>query len=503
MKYLSLFLLITLLTSCTWATDNIVNNNTENNSVIDNNWQNNTLEVESDIETTEFEEKEIKLDLKDTEVLKFTLDSDNTKIISDSIQVSWQIITIKKSWNYEFTWTLNNWQIVVETEDEKDVQIILNNVNITSQSSSAILVNNSNRTVINLASLSNNTLIDAKEYSNKNDDSENAAIYSKDDLVINWNWTLNVTWNYNDWITSKDKLYIDSWTINITAKDDWIRWKDYILINSWNINIDSKWDSLKSDNEEKGTVLINGWNIEISSWDDGIHAEQYIVINSWNVNINKSYEALESKDISLNWWNVNLVSSDDWINATSWINSTSEWEKKGTWRMWWWQQAEEWVFVRINGWNITINSDWDWLDSNGNIIMTWWNVIVYWPILDNNWALDYNGTFNISGWTLIAIWSSGMAETPNDTSFQNSVLIWLENSYEAWNEIIIKDITWKEIFNLISKKRFQAIVISSSDLIKDSTYSLEINWQQIEEFIISDVITTVWETWKNNSWFRR
>lgn len=557
MKYISLFLLFLLLTSC----------GTTNNRLVENvSLGNNTQEVElkwteqdsvSNSEVADFEEKEVKLDLKNSETVYVSLDSDNTQSDDSWIQISGQKVTIKKSWNYEFSWTLTDWQIVVETEDEKDVQIILNGVNITSSETSAILVENANRTVINLVSWTTNNLIDWDNYSNISDEAENAAIFSRDDLVINWEGTLNVVWNFNDWITSKDKLYIDSWDINVIAADDWIRWKDYLLINSWNINVESEWDSLKSDNDDKWTILINGWNIEISSWDDWINATQYIVINDWNIDVVNSYEALEAKDITFNGWDINLVSSDDWINATSWTSSSWDTEKdsqeerwapdemfenlwmdmeeiktimdkkrsweiltseeeeivtqleanrsNNQWRefgwrkmMWWgWGQAEDGVYLRINWWNITLNADWDWLDSNGDVIMTGWNIIVYWPVKDNNGALDYNWVFNISGWNLIAIWSSWMAETPNDTSSQNSVLIWLESTYESWSEIIIKDEIWSEIFNIISKKSFQSIVASSSELLKDSNYTLEINREDVEKFTISDVVTKVWNISEN------
>ena len=478
MKNVSIFFILIFLASCSTVEVN-------NLGIDDNNsWE--IVITDSDLSVSWFKERSVELNIKDKETVKINLDSENTNIDNDWIQISGQKITIKKSWNYEFSWVLSDWQIIVETEDEKDVQIILNNVEISNSSSSTIIVNNANQTIINLADDSINTLVDAKIYSSDNEDAINANIFSKDDLVINWNWILNVIWNYSDWITSKDKLFIDGWNITVTSVGNWIRWKDYILINSWNIKIESEWDSLKSDNEDKWTILINGWDIEISSWDDWINAEQYFVINDWTLNVIKSYEALESKEIVFNWWDIYLTSSDDWINVTS--GETSGWGEK----------AED-IYLKINGWNLTLNSNWDGLDSNGSIIMTWWNVIVYWPTENNNWSLDFNWVFNISGWELISVWSSWMAEAPSETSTQNSVLIWLENSYDSWSNISFKDELWEEIFTLIPIKAFQSIVISSQDLLIGSKYTLEIDWEQIEEFTISDVITTIWTVW---SWWK-
>ena len=497
-KYFTILLVfIILLSSCwtdytsiqeTWNENTTtiiqnenINDNMEKNTNEDNNYNNNEASI------SDYDIKQIDLNLKDKETIIIKLDSENTNIVSDSIQVSWQEITIKKSWNYEFSWTLSDGQIIVETGDEKDVQIILNWVNITSTDWSAILVNEANQTIINLANNSINNIIDWENYINVED--ENAAIFSKDDLVINWNWTLNINWNYKDWITSKDKLFIDSGNINITAKDDWIRWKDYILINDWNIDIIADWDGLKSDNDDKWTILINWWNINISSWDDWINAALYVVINDWNINVDESYEAIEAMDITFNGWNINLFASDDWINAVWWDDSGI------------WEQAEEWVFLRINWWIITLNSQWDWLDSNGDIIMTWWNVTVYWPTQNNNWSLDYNWDFNVYWGSLIAIWSSWMAQNIWTNSSQYWVLIWFDSSISAWKIFQLKDNSWNIITNITTKKTSQAIVISNPALKNDEKYSYYINWETIGDFIISNITTTVWNiTEKATRW---
>lgn len=452
MKYISIILLTVLLTSCGTWNNNISNTttltNSENSNISTNSENENST---AEIEEEEYEEKEIKLDLKNSDTIKIELDSDNTSIESESIQISWQTITIKKSWNYEFSGELDNWQIVIETDDEKDVQIILNNVTINNNSGSAILVENANQTVINLANNSTNVISDASEYSDTSDDAPNAAIFSRDDLVINWSWTLKVTWNNADAIASKDDLFIDWATLITISKDDGIRWKDSILINSWNIDIISESDWLKSTNEEKATITINSWNINISAWDDGIHSELYITINWGTINIDKSYEWIEAKYITFNDGDINVVSSDDWINGTAWSNS-SDWmedrtekmedfmnwddqtdreqmreimEKSKNWEDlteeeqaivdemeasrpqrpdWdnfsetWWIQVPSWDDFTWTWWK-QINMGWGmWWDQNdGSIVyLNWWNIT-----LNSNWDwFDSNGKIIMTWWKI-------------------------------------------------------------------------------------------------------
>jgi hypothetical protein len=85
MKYISLFILSAILVSCSGKDTKI-----EQTPV-----QQENISIES--ENTTLQNEEFKLDLKDSEIVYITLDSDNTEITSDAIQVSGQIVTIKKS----------------------------------------------------------------------------------------------------------------------------------------------------------------------------------------------------------------------------------------------------------------------------------------------------------------------------------------------------------------------------------------------------------------------
>lgn len=480
MKYISIIFLLAFLASCSETapektTTVVIPNEPEQVQLTETSESNKSYEIT---------QSEIELDIKDSETIKVTLDWENTQMSSDAIQISGQKVTIKKSWNYEFTGTLSDGQIIVETQDEKAVQIILNTVNITSLQGSPIFVENANQTIITLADNSVNTIEDGGEYTLDND-GPSAAISSKDDLIIRGDWVLDVIANYNDGISSNDDIFIQWGEINITAAEDAIRWKNLLSISSWNIGITSWEDGLKSNNEESGSIEINGWNIELSVWDDAVSATMEIIINDGSLNVTRSYEGLEAESITINGWDTYLTSSDDGINVVSSVDT-------GAWS----EEADD-IFLTINGGNLTLDSNGDGLDSNGNIIMTGWKVIVHWPIENNNGALDFNGNFDISGWTLIAIGSAGMAAAPSESSSQNAVLLWLDSAYSSWDTIVIKNNSQEEIFNITSLKTFQAIVISSVELVSGESYTLEINGDVIQEFRVSDVITTIWEFSRN------
>jgi len=145
-------------------------------------------------------------------------------ISSDGVgtTVNGSVVTITSAGIYNINGTLNNGQIVVNTEDEATVTLVLNGVNITNASSAPIYVKNANKVVITLADGTDNVVTDGAEYifENAEKNEPNAAIFSNDDLTINGNGSLTVKANYNNGIATDDNLKITSGVINVTAVND-------------------------------------------------------------------------------------------------------------------------------------------------------------------------------------------------------------------------------------------------------------------------------------------
>ena len=501
-------ILTILLSSCSSSENTWTNVVLNDDSNIETNVKTNTNDSTEEIVTTQIqeteeaeeiniEEKELELKTSNNAIEEITLNWDSITYLWDNAFISWTKLTITKAGNYKITWTLNDGQIVVETDDENAVKLILAWVNISNSSTSPIYVSNAKQTIIYLEDWTTNTLEDANDYFFDNEDEEpNATIFSKDDLVIMWNWSLEVTANYNDAIASKDDLYIENGNITINSVDDWIRWKDYLQIDGWNISITSDWDSLKADNEDEGQIFINWWDIEISSWDDWVHAEVALTINWWNINITKSYEWLESKVITINWWNIDVISSDDWLNVAWWNDSS--WMGWRWWMDFWGDMSSNTssYIMYINWWIINVNANWDWLDANGSIVMTWWEVYVNWPTSSWNWPLDYDSSFTISWWILVAAWSSWMAQNISSTSSQYWILFWFDSSVSAWTVFSLKDSSENIIIEFTPEKTYQSIVISTQELQNWETYSYYLDWENQGNFTISSITTTVWTIWR-------
>lgn len=278
-------------------------------------------------------------------------------------------LEITKDGVYKLTGSITDGQITINTSG--NVKLILNNVSITNTTGPAINVIDAKNVYIEL--VGENTIT-----STTTEDLD-GAIYSKSDLFLEGDGTLNVTSNY-DGIVSKDDLTIYSGIYVINSDDDGIRGKDSVTINNGNFTIKSTGTAIKSTNDqEKGNVTINGGTFIITSKKDGIHANGLLEINNGTFDIT-AVEGLEATYVKINDGTINISASDDGINAT---NKSTEYS----------------VTIEINGGNITIKmgqGDTDGLDSNGNIYINGGTLNI-----TGNSPFDYDGEAKYTGGKMI------------------------------------------------------------------------------------------------------
>jgi len=245
-----------------------------------------TTPTSSDESTTENSDDHEAIDdyvWDSTSVNHIILNGDSISENSDGVTVTGRIATITAAGNYTITGTLEDGQIIVDTEDADTVRLILNGVDISNNSSAPIFVNNAEKVIIVLTENTVNTVTDAATYlfANADEDEPNAAIFSKSDLTIYGSGSLTVDGNYNDGIASKDGLIIDNADITVTAVDDGIRGKDYLVVKEGLITVTAGGDGLKSDNEDdvtKGYISIESGEFAITSIGDAIQAQTDVII---------------------------------------------------------------------------------------------------------------------------------------------------------------------------------------------------------------------------------
>ncbi len=474
--------------------------------------------------------------------------------------------TITAAGSYTLSGALADGQIVVDTQDQAPVRLILNGVEIANSTGAPIHVANAESVEIVLASGTANILTDAATYlfPDPAEDEPNAALFSKADLTISGDGALTVTGNYNDGIASKDGLVIASGAITVNAVDDGIRGKDYLVIENGVIAVQAQGDGLKADNEEaadKGyieiqdgviavtaggdgiaaetDVRISGGQFEIvsgggsanyiedgpsakgikagvsiviedgvfavdaaddalhandsitidagsftlASGDDAIHADTAITINDGQIEITRSTEGIESGLITINGGDIALTSSDDGINISFDDDTATGAAAPGGMPGGFGQNPTTYTgdhYLYIHGGNILVIADGDGLDSNGAIEMTGGVVVIHGPTRNDNGALDYDGTFNISGGLLVAAGSAGMAQAPSPSSSQPSLLLNFPSPLAAGTLIHLQIEGGDSLLTFAPRRMFQSLVFSSPDLIQGDTIEVYVGGSAAE-----------------------
>jgi hypothetical protein len=194
-------------------------------------------------------------------------------------------VTITSAGTYVISGKLDNGQIIVDVQDKGTVRLVLNGAEIKSSDNAPIYAKNAGKTIISLEAGTENSVVDGTKYTL---DEPSAAIFSKDNLVINGTGKLTVKGNYKDGITSKDDLKITGGNIQITSADDGLVGRDILAVKEGTISIEAGGDAVKSSNDAdstKGIVAIENGTFNLKAEKDGIQAETAILITDGTFNI--------------------------------------------------------------------------------------------------------------------------------------------------------------------------------------------------------------------------
>ena len=288
--------------------------------------------------------------------------------------------TVSKEGVYVVTGSASNAQIVVSAGDEDKVQLVLDSVSITNESTPCIYVQNADKVFVTTTD-SENTLTVSGAFTADGDTNTDAVIFSRDDLVINGTGTLNIVSSENG-ISGKDDLKVTGGTINITCTADALEANESILVADGTISIKSDKDGLHAENDEDNTVgyiYIADGTITIEAGDDAIHATTIAQVDGGTIDLTGA-EGIEGTYIQINGGEISIAAADDGINAGQKSNFATP-------------------TVEVNGGELTIvmgSGDTDGVDSNGNLYLNGGtlNITAQSPF-------DYDGTARNNGATLI------------------------------------------------------------------------------------------------------
>lgn len=208
-----------------------------------------------------------------------------------------------------------------------------------------------------------------------------------------------------------------------------------------------------------GAMLITGGEISVAATDDGIKSETSVTVNGGIINIKKSTEGIEAPYITLAGGTINVVASDDCLNAT--MGNGGE--------------SNDGSLLTLSGAIVTLNTTGgDGIDSNGSIVMTGGTVVAQGPPSQPEVGLDYNGTFLISGGVLVVSGpnSGNMIQGTSTGSGQYTVLVKLSSGLSAGTLFTIQNSSGTNLMTFSPVRSAYYVVFSSAELLSGSTYKV-------------------------------
>ncbi len=338
---------------------------------------------------------------------------------------------------YVLTGELSDGSIIIEADGDDKVWLMLDGVSLHCEDNAAIRVEQADKVFLTLAEGTENTLSSGLTYSEDAVSSGvDGVIYSRDDLTINGAGSLRVTAEYQHGIVCNDDLVITGGTLNVTAAQDAIHAND--------------------------SVRICNADLALSAGDDGITASNdegtsFIYVESGTITIPNCYEGLEAVEITIAGGTIDIDPTDDGINANG--NGGNS-------------------LITITGGDITVTDDngrdADGIDSNGDIYISGGRLFVSVSQSGGSCAIDYGsesgGKCVITGGTVLACGSSGMAEGFDSSSTQGFLM--LNTSASAGTSVTVKDANGNELISETVPCSFSSVLVSTPEMKVGDTCTL-------------------------------
>lgn len=299
---------------------------------------------------------------------------------NDGLEIDGTNLTITKSGTYLLSGKCANGSVKVK-KGTTGVTLVIQGLSLTCEDTAPLVCGKSTEVTIVAGANTENTLADTENNNEEtgNTQAENAVIKCKDgsQVILCGTGSLTIQANAKNGIHS-----------GATTQEEG---EASLTIRELTLNIGAANDAVNAE----AALNVESGNLSISAGDDALHCDNTLSIGADNtqgptIAISDCNEGLEGAVVNVFSGEVNIVSTDDCINAANSDLSGFDYQ------------------LNISGGSVTAYTrTGDGFDSNGDITISGGTVAVWSANAADNSPLDADGTVTISGGTVLAAGGSG------------------------------------------------------------------------------------------------
>lgn len=352
-------------------------------------------------------------------------------------------------------------QIVIEAPKDAKVKLILDGVEIRMKDHAAICAISADRLVLRSAAGSSNLIGSTGDFAQTDGSKVDAAIFAKCDLTLSGEGAIGVSCETGHGIVTKDDLKIKGGTLSVEAAEQGLSGKDSVTVEDGRISLICGGDGVHTE----GDAEFGGGTLVIDSGDDGVHADGALTISGGALRVTRCLEGLEAHQITISGGEVRVIAADDGLNAAGGDGSGNTGFGRDPFK------TDSEAFITISGGTLIVNANGDGIDTNGILSVSGGTVYVSGPTNGGNGSLDYGISGSISGGTVIAAGSAGMAENFGRDSTQGSILLNVGDQ-AAGTTVSVADESGMVLASFTPEKRYQTVVVSAPGMVLGGTYTV-------------------------------
>lgn len=208
-------------------------------------------------------------------------DGDTITTTSDTVMVDGSTATISQEGTYILSGTLTDGTLLIDAPDTAKIQLVLDGVDLYSESYAPIYIREADKVFITLAPDSENTLSNSGTYTQQDDHNVDAPLFCRSDLTLNGTGSLTVISPGGHGIVCKDELAITGGTYAITAASHGLSANDGVCIGAGSFTITSGKDGIQSQHDEDtslGYVYLEAGTYTFTCDGDGISASSWLTV---------------------------------------------------------------------------------------------------------------------------------------------------------------------------------------------------------------------------------